>query len=152
MRPFIVVCTSAVGDNQTPSRFTAAAEQAVRTGDPTDNVITKATPRPIYTARPYSERDFPDVRTQARLDFAWFVVEKQLTDFYSEVLQVLQEFRDESGLKLPAIEYRYSAIQTLLANDTARSDSARIRQAGVSGSRENSFGMAVSSSCRACRL
>ena len=63
-----------------------------------------------------SERDFPNVRTNAWLDFGWFVVEKQLTHYYDEVSEVLNEFREESGFTLPLAEYRYCAIQSLLAD------------------------------------
>ena len=78
-----------------------------------------------YRAALQAERDFPNVRTQAWLDFGWFVVEKQLTALYSEVLQVLEEFRDNAGMKLPAIEYRYSAIQSLLADARGERIAAR---------------------------
>jgi tetratricopeptide (TPR) repeat protein len=73
-----------------------------------------------------TERDFPNVRTLAWLDFGWLVVEKQLIDFYGEALQVLQEFRDEQSLKFPDIEYRYSVIQSLLAD--ARGEKALSRE------------------------
>ena len=63
-----------------------------------------------------AERDFPNVKTNAWLDFGWLVVEKQLIDLYDEVSRVLQEFRDESGLTFPATEYRYATIQALLAD------------------------------------
>ena len=76
-----------------------------------------------YRAALQVERDFPNVRTNAWLDFGWLVVEKQLTDFYEEVSQVLQEFREEGGLKFPATEYRYAAIQALLAE--ARGEMSR---------------------------
>jgi tetratricopeptide (TPR) repeat protein len=69
-----------------------------------------------YRAAFQTERDFPNVRTNAWLDFGWLVVERQLTDYYDEVLQVLQEFREEGGVKFPAKEYRYAAIQALLAD------------------------------------
>jgi hypothetical protein len=48
-----------------------------------------------------------------------------LTDYYEEVSQVLREFRDEDGLKLPAIEYRNAAIQALLADYRGEKASAR---------------------------
>jgi tetratricopeptide (TPR) repeat protein len=79
-----------------------------------------------YRTALQAERDFPNVRTTAWLDFGCFVVEKQLTDYYEEVQQVLQEFREERGLKFPAIEYRYAAIQALLAD--ARGENARARE------------------------
>jgi tetratricopeptide (TPR) repeat protein len=79
-----------------------------------------------YRAALQAERNLPNVQTQAWLDFGWFVVEKELTDFYGEAQQVLQEFRDEKGLKFPASEYRYYAIQSLLAN--ARGERAAARE------------------------
>jgi tetratricopeptide (TPR) repeat protein len=79
-----------------------------------------------YRAALQAERDFPNVRTNAWLDFGWLVVEEQLTDLYDEVSQVLQEFRDERGLQFPAIEYRYAAIQSLLAD--ARGEKAQARE------------------------
>ena len=41
-------------------------------------------------------------------------------------MRALQEFGEEDGIKFPAIEYRYSAIQALLAG--ARGDNARARE------------------------
>jgi tetratricopeptide (TPR) repeat protein len=79
-----------------------------------------------YRTALQTERDFPNVRTNAWLDFGWLVVERQLTDFYDEVSRVLQEFREEDGLKFPAIEYRYATIQALLAD--ARSEKAQARK------------------------
>jgi tetratricopeptide (TPR) repeat protein len=76
-----------------------------------------------YRAALQAERDFPNARTNAWLDFGWLVVERQLTDYFDEVSRVLREFRDECGLKLPAIEYRCDAIQAVLAD--YRGDRAR---------------------------
>lgn len=79
-----------------------------------------------YRAALQHERDFPNVRTNAWLDFGWFVFEKELTQVYDEVGRVLEEFRDEGGLKFPAIEYRYAALQSLLAD--ARGQKTRARE------------------------
>jgi len=73
-----------------------------------------------------AERDFPNVKTNAWLDFGWLVVEKQLTDLYDEVCRVLQEFRAESGLTFPSIEHRYATIQALLAD--AKGEEGRARE------------------------
>ena len=72
------------------------------------------------------ERDFPNVRTNAWLYFGWFVVERQLTGLYDEVLRVLQEFRGDGGFEFLAVEYRYAVIQALLADD--RGEKARARE------------------------
>jgi tetratricopeptide (TPR) repeat protein len=79
-----------------------------------------------YRAALQAERDFPNAETTAWLDFGCLIVERQLTDFFEEVSQVLQEFRKEGGLKFPTIEYRYAAIQSLLAD--ARDEKARARE------------------------
>jgi tetratricopeptide (TPR) repeat protein len=79
-----------------------------------------------YSAALQSERNFPNVRTNAWVDFGWLVVERQLTDYYDEALHVLQEFRDERGLRFPVIKYRYAAIQALLAD--YRGDKPRARE------------------------
>ena len=76
-----------------------------------------------YRAALQAERDFPNVKTNAWIDFGWLVVEKKLTDLYDEVSRVLQEFRDESGLTFPATEYRYATIEALLAD--AKGEEAR---------------------------
>jgi tetratricopeptide (TPR) repeat protein len=78
-----------------------------------------------YRAALQRERDFPNVRTNAWLDFGWLVFEKQLTRFYDEVASVLKEFREEGGLKFPAIEYRYAALQALLADYRGEKAQAR---------------------------
>ncbi|HXY34769.1 MAG TPA: MFS transporter [Planctomycetaceae bacterium] len=75
-----------------------------------------------YRAALQAERDYSQVRTNAWLDFGWLVVKSQLTDLYEEVSRVMQEFRDERGIKFPNIEYAYNTIQALLAD--ARGDNA----------------------------
>jgi tetratricopeptide (TPR) repeat protein len=69
-----------------------------------------------FRAALQAERDFPNVRTQAWLDFAWFAVENEMTHYYDEVSDVLNEFRDESALTFPVIEYRYAAAQSIIAD------------------------------------
>lgn len=78
-----------------------------------------------YRAALQRERDFPNVRTNAWLDFGWFVVEKQLTGLYDEVTRVVDEFRDVGGLRFPAMEYRYAAIQAWLADARGEKTQAR---------------------------
>jgi tetratricopeptide (TPR) repeat protein len=78
-----------------------------------------------YRAALRREREFPNVRTNAWLDFGWFVVERQMTRLYDEVADVLNEFRDEGGLSFPAIEYRYAAIQAMLADARGETNLAR---------------------------
>lgn len=73
-----------------------------------------------------AERDFPNVKTSAWLDFGWLVVTNRVLHLYDEVDRVLKEFREEGGLQLPIVEYRYAAIQALLAD--ARVDGERARQ------------------------
>jgi len=78
-----------------------------------------------YRAALHAERDFPNVRTGTWLDFGWLVVEKQRADLYNEVLEIFKEFRDESDMKFPANEYRYWAVQAIIAAAQANPGAAR---------------------------
>jgi tetratricopeptide (TPR) repeat protein len=78
-----------------------------------------------YRAALQRERDFPNVQTNAWLDFGWFVVEKRLTHLYDGITKVLEEFRDDDELSFPAIEYRYAAIQALIADARGEKSQAR---------------------------
>jgi tetratricopeptide (TPR) repeat protein len=72
------------------------------------------------------QRDFPNsVRTNAWLDFGWLIVERRMREHYSEVSQVLQEFRGDGDLGFPALEFRYAAIQSFLADDRGENVAAR---------------------------
>jgi tetratricopeptide (TPR) repeat protein len=64
-----------------------------------------------------AQRDFPNFRTNAWLNFGWFVLENNLTDLFAEISNVMQEFWDESGMEFPLSAYRYLVIQSLLADD-----------------------------------
>jgi tetratricopeptide (TPR) repeat protein len=77
-----------------------------------------------YRAALRTERKFPHSRTDAWLDFGWLIVNRQLTDLYREAAKVLKEFREDEDededLIFPAREFRYCAIQAVLAD--ARGD------------------------------
>jgi tetratricopeptide (TPR) repeat protein len=82
-----------------------------------------------YRAALQAERNYPRVKTNAWLSFGWFVIEKQLTEFYGVVLEVLKEFRDERRNQFPASEYRYAVIQSLLAD--ARGEQAVAKEFAI---------------------
>jgi tetratricopeptide (TPR) repeat protein len=93
-----------------------------------------------FRAALQSERDFPNVRTNAWLDFAWLIVEQQLTELYGEASRILQEFRREGELSLPNLEYRYATIQALLADARGERERARefAKQALAEAAKEHS--------------
>jgi tetratricopeptide (TPR) repeat protein len=79
-----------------------------------------------YRAALQTERDFPQVRTNAWLHFGWLVVERELTDLYEEAARTLQEFRDVGGIMFAKTAYAYCAVQALLL--AAGGDKARARE------------------------
>ena len=79
-----------------------------------------------YRAALQREPERPNVRTGSWLNFGWFVVTRQLTGLYDEAARVLDEFRDEAAFIFPIGEYRYAAIQALLA--AARGDQTQARE------------------------
>jgi tetratricopeptide (TPR) repeat protein len=78
-----------------------------------------------YRAALQSERELPNVRTSAWLDFGWLVLKRRLTAYYDEISQVLREFRQEGGVVLPTVEYRFAALQALLADHNGEKALAR---------------------------
>jgi tetratricopeptide (TPR) repeat protein len=83
-----------------------------------------------------AERDRPNVRTQAWLDFAWFVLQKQRTNLYDEALTVLTEFSSKSSMSFPIDRYRYAAARALIAD--ARGEKTSSRQFAISALAEAS--------------
>jgi tetratricopeptide (TPR) repeat protein len=79
-----------------------------------------------YRAALQAERDYPQVQTNAWLDFGWLVVKSQLSDLYQEVSRVMHEFGDGRGFEFPSVIYACNTIQALLAD--ARGDNARARE------------------------
>ncbi len=60
-----------------------------------------------------AERGFPNIKTEAYLDFGWLIVKDQRVAEYPEAAAVLEEF---GGRELfPASHYRHHAIRALLA-------------------------------------
>jgi tetratricopeptide (TPR) repeat protein len=62
-----------------------------------------------------SEREFPNVKNSAWLEFGWTIIIYQLSDLYDEVINVLSEF--ESDSMFPIDKYRYNAIQAIVENE-----------------------------------
>jgi len=93
-----------------------------------------------FRAALQADRDFPNVRSQAWLEFAWFIVQRQRTDLYDEVLDVLGEFRDESSLTFAVIEYRYWTVRSFIADSRGDRAGARefAKRALVEASKEHS--------------
>ncbi len=76
-----------------------------------------------FRAALQAEREYPNVRTLAALDFGWFIVEKHLVDLFDEAADVLKEFENKQfGTAFPVVSYRVCAIQSILAD--ARGDRA----------------------------
>ena len=70
------------------------------------------------------ERTFPNARTDAWIDFGWFVVKQGRTDLYSKALQVIND-EAKPVLLLPIDRYRLSAIQAFIAADRGDRQGAR---------------------------
>ena len=76
--------------------------QLGRSGEAIDN----------YREALQAERDFPNVKTTAWMNFGWLVVERKLIDLYEETLSVMKEFRPQSPLAIEA--YRFNAVCALI--------------------------------------
>lgn len=87
-----------------------------------------------------AERDFPNVKTQAWVDFPFFIVSQQCTDLFAEAVSVFEEFADESALAFPATRYRYFVVLALVAHANGEQASARqyAKEALAEASKERS--------------
>jgi tetratricopeptide (TPR) repeat protein len=88
-----------------------------------------------------TERSLPNVRTNAWLEFAWYVADRKLAHYYREALGVLDErARDEA---FPVQRFRSATARTLiefaLGNLTLARESARVALAAAA---ERHSGMA----------
>ena len=63
-----------------------------------------------------AERRFPNVKTNAWLEFSLFVAENELSDLYDEIIKVLEEFATPDSLTFPILEYQYWAARSIIAN------------------------------------
>jgi tetratricopeptide (TPR) repeat protein len=61
-----------------------------------------------------SEREYPNVKTTAWLEFGWTAIIYQLSYLYDEALKVLNEFN--SDLIFPIDKYRWNAIHAIIDN------------------------------------
>ena len=108
-----------------------------------ESLATLARPGPAideYRAALQAERNFPNVRTNAWLRFGWFAVENGLSDLYDEVLAAFKEFNDNGGLSFPIEEYRYCAVQAIIAQSQGDHSAARqfAARAIIEASKEHS--------------
>ncbi|MGH7352381.1 MAG: tetratricopeptide repeat protein [Candidatus Methylomirabilales bacterium] len=69
------------------------------------------------------EREFPNVRTTAWLDFGWLVVDRGLRQLYDEALRVLTELKDT--MPFPVQRYKFHAIRALVAAERGALADAR---------------------------
>jgi len=76
-----------------------------------------------YRAALQSERDRPNVKTNAWLKFGWTVVQYRLRDLYLEVLEILQEFHP--SMLFETDKFRLNGIKAIIAHDQGDRNSAR---------------------------
>lgn len=75
------------------------------------------------------EREFPNVKTNAWVDYPCFIVDRRLTDLYDEALSVLASNSDESSMAFPITRYRYFVARSLIAD--AQGDRLASRECAI---------------------
>jgi tetratricopeptide (TPR) repeat protein len=71
-----------------------------------------------------AQRDYPTIRTNVELEFAWFIVVGQHVSLYAEVEPLLQQYMKEVGLLFPVQRYKCAVVLALLAWEQGRSTEA----------------------------
>ncbi len=64
-----------------------------------------------------SEREFPNIKTNAWLEFGWTAITYQLSYLYDEAIEILNEF--DSDLMFPIDKYRWNVIQAIVEKEKA---------------------------------
>jgi hypothetical protein len=72
-----------------------------------------------------AEKTFPNVKTQAWLNFGWFVLERGRADLHDEVLHVLIEFERRTAPMFPLETFRFHGIQALILANRGRAREAK---------------------------
>ena len=70
-----------------------------------------------------SEREYPNVETEAWLELGWTAMIYQLSYLYDEALGVLNEFK--SDLIFPVHKYKWNAIQAIIADEKGNKSIAK---------------------------
>lgn len=71
-----------------------------------------------------TEREFPNVKTNAFIQFGRLVVENNLTKFFDEALEELKEL-DSRGIKFPSDIYQAFGIRSIIAAQRGEADKAK---------------------------
>ncbi len=72
-----------------------------------------------------AQRNYPNSRNLCWLDYGYFVVEKNLTNLYSEVFAVFEEFVEEEGMMFASSGYKFFATLALIAASRGERVAAR---------------------------
>ncbi len=73
-----------------------------------------------------AQRDRPNVKTNGAIDFAWFVVQRQIKHLYDDAATLVDQYEADSGDWLPIQRYMCATIRALLAIE--RNDIAAARE------------------------
>ena len=77
-----------------------------------------------------AEKHFPNLQTQAWLDFGWFAVERDRQDLDEEVLCVLSERQSTHSLAFPVEAFRFHGTRALMLASQGRVEEA-VADAGL---------------------
>jgi tetratricopeptide (TPR) repeat protein len=72
-----------------------------------------------------TEREFPSVKTNGWLDYVSLIIDREMTELYQEAVNVLDEFRYDTGLRFANIDYLLCAIKSQIAEIRGESTDAK---------------------------
>lgn len=73
-----------------------------------------------------ARRDMTGVETHAWLDFAWFAIQRERSDLYTEVAALLDEFGDGAAMPFPVLRYKFHGARAFVL--AARGEVGAARQ------------------------
>ncbi|MGB7748733.1 MAG: hypothetical protein WBN75_15770, partial [Verrucomicrobiia bacterium] len=71
------------------------------------------------------EREFPNVKTYAFIEFGKLVAEKKLTQFFDEALSALEKELSSRGIQFPADTFNAFGIRSIIAAQRGQVEKAK---------------------------
>jgi tetratricopeptide (TPR) repeat protein len=72
-----------------------------------------------------AQQQYPNVRTNVALSFAWFIILSRQAELYGEVEPLLQQYSADHGIMFPLDRFKRAVVRALLADELGHPTEAR---------------------------
>jgi tetratricopeptide (TPR) repeat protein len=72
-----------------------------------------------------AEKEYPQMRTNAKLDFAWLIATRGMTELYDEAIAIFESL-EQMDMAFPMQRYQCATAQAFIADSLGERDAARL--------------------------